>query len=325
MAEPMIEAEGLTKFYGDFLAIDGVSFSVERGETVGLLGTNGAGKTTTMRILTGYMPPSAGTARVAGRDLTTDSLEARRRVGYLPESAPLYADMTVAATLRFFGRIRGMAAASIAPAVDRAVEAFGLGAYRDTLAGKLSKGYRQRLGFAVAVLHEPDVLVLDEPTVSIDPLQVVEVRELIRELGGRHTVLLSTHQLSEASSLCERVVILHEGVVAAQGRPREIAQTLSGAQRVVVETRGPREQAERVLAAVDGAWSVEPADAAAADDGGVHALRVTGAPGAELAERAAAALVGAGLGVRRLDVESAGLEEVFRAATAAPAEEDARA
>ena len=239
---PMIEAVGLTKLYGDHVAVDSISFSVARGETVGLLGTNGAGKTTAMRIITGYMPPTSGVARVAGFDLATDGLEARRHVGYLPESAPLYTDLTVEATLRFFGRIRGMDSRALRGAVDRVIEAFALADYLDVLVGKLSKGYRQRLGFAVAVLHEPEVVVLDEPTVSIDPVQVVEVRELIRRLGERHTVLLSTHHLAEAASLCERVVILHEGVVAAQGKPSDLALELgkpeAGLEEVFLEVAG---------------------------------------------------------------------------------------
>ena len=247
--EPMIEAVGLTKLYGDHVAVDNISFSVAGGETVGLLGTNGAGKTTTMRIITGYMPPTSGETRVAGFDLAVDSLEARRHIGYLPESAPLYGDLTVEGTLQFFGRIRRMDARALRSAVDRVIEAFALEDYRGVLAGKLSKGYRQRLGFAVAVLHEPEVVVLDEPTVSIDPVQVVEVRELIRRLGERHTVLLSTHHLAEAASLCERVIILHEGVVAAQGRPRDLALELgrpeASLEEIFLEVAGAPQEEDR--------------------------------------------------------------------------------
>ncbi len=308
MPDKMIEAVGLTKFYGDFLAIDDVSFSVGRGETVGLLGTNGAGKTTTMRILTGYMPPSRGVVRVAGCDVAADSLGARRRIGYLPEAAPLYGDMTVAASLQFFGRVRAMEAANLRRAVDSVLETFGLTAYRDTLVGKLSKGYRQRLGFALAVLHEPEVLILDEPTASIDPLQVVDARDLIRRLGERHTILLSTHQLSEASSLCERVVILHEGEVAAQGRPREIAAALRDAQRFSVQVRGPQDRATNVLLNADGVWAV---DCVGSSEDGVHSFEVTGAPHEDLAETIASALIGAGLGLRQLAHANVDLEEIF--------------
>ena len=223
MSEPMIEAVGLAKVYGETVAVAGVSFSVARGETVGLLGANGSGKTTTMRILTGATPATSGTARVAGRDLATDSLGARRRIGYLPESAPLYADMTVGGLLRFFGSIRRIEKKRLAARTDETLDAFGLTDYRDTLIGKLSKGYRQRAGFALATLHEPDVLVLDEPTASIDPVQAEEARALIRGMAPRRAVLLSTHQLAEAEALCDRIVVLREGTVAAEGTPQEIA------------------------------------------------------------------------------------------------------
>ena len=308
MADRMIEVEGLTKFYGDFLAVNGVSFSVDKGETVGLLGTNGSGKTTTMRVLTGYMPPTSGTVRIAGHDLATDSLEARRHIGYLPESVPLYTDMTVSASLRFFGRVHSMDARSLASSIDRVIDTFGLSDYRDTLAGKLSKGYRQRLGLALAVLHEPEVLVLDEPTVSIDPVQVVDARDLIRRLGGEHTVLLSTHQLAEASSLCERVVILHDGVVVAEGHPNEIAERLRGVQRISVEARGPADQAAAVIAAVPDVHSV---GASAFVEDGVYAFEVTAPLRSDVRESIAEAMSAAGIGLRGLVRSSVDLEEVF--------------
>lgn len=308
LADRMIEVEGLTKFYGDFLAVSGVTFSVDRGETVGLLGTNGSGKTTTMRVLTGYMPPTSGSVRIAGHDLAADSLEARRHIGYLPESVPLYSDMTVAASLRFFGRVHSMDAASLASSIDRVLDAFDLADYRDTLVGKLSKGYRQRLGLALAVLHEPEVLVLDEPTVSIDPVQVVEARDLIRRLGKEHTVLLSTHQLAEASSLCERVVILHDGVLVAEGHPDEIAERLQGAQRIRVEARGPAEQTSAALAAVPGIRSVGTATLI---EEGVYAFEVTAPLRSDVRESIAQAMSAAGIGLRGLVRSTVDLEEVF--------------
>ena len=308
LADRMIEVEGLTKFYGDFLAVSGVTFSVDRGETVGLLGTNGSGKTTTMRVLTGYMPPTSGSVRIAGHDLAADSLEARRHIGYLPESVPLYSDMTVAASLRFFGRVHSMDVASLASSIDRVLDAFDLADYRDTLVGKLSKGYRQRLGLALAVLHEPEVLVLDEPTVSIDPVQVVEARDLIRRLGNEHTVLLSTHQLAEASSLCERVVILHDGVLVAEGHPDEIAERLQGAQRIRVEARGPAEQTSAALAAVPGIRSVGTATLI---EEGVYAFEVTAPLRSDVRESIAQAMSAAGIGLRGLVRSTVDLEEVF--------------
>lgn len=314
----MIEVEGLTKFYGDFLAVSGVSFSVDRGETVGLLGTNGSGKTTTMRVLTGYMPPTSGTVRIAGHDLAADSLEARRHIGYLPESVPLYADMTVSASLRFFGRVHSMDAGSLASLIDRVIDTFALSGYRDTLVGKLSKGYRQRLGLALAVLHEPEVLVLDEPTVSIDPVQVVDARDLIRQLGERHTVLLSTHQLAEATSLCERVVILHDGTLVAEGRPNEIAERLRGAQRISVEARGPADRTAAALAAVPGVQSV---GAPAIVEDGVHAFEVTAPLRSDVRESIAGAMSAAGIGLRGLARSSVDLEEVFLQLTRGEREE----
>lgn len=317
----MIEVEGLTKFYGDFLAVSGVSFSVDRGETVGLLGTNGSGKTTTMRVLTGYMPPTSGTVRVAGHDLAADSLEARRHIGYLPESVPLYSDMTVDASLRFFGRVHSMDSSELASSIDRVLDTFGLGDYRDTLVGKLSKGYRQRLGLAIAVLHDPEVLILDEPTVSIDPVQVVDARDLIRRLGEEHTVLLSTHQLAEASSLCERVVILHDGTLVAEGHPDEIAERLHGAQRIHIEARGPAEQIGSALAAVPDVRSV---GAPALVEEGVYAFEVIAPLRLDVREAIARAMGDAGIGLRGLARSSVDLEEIFLQLTrSGPGESDA--
>lgn len=319
MTERMIEVEGLTKFYGDFLAVNGVSFSVYKGETVGLLGTNGSGKTTTMRVLTGYMPPTSGSVRIAGHDLGADSLEARRHIGYLPESVPLYADMTVAASLRFFGRVHSIDAVDLASSIDRVLDTFGLVDYRDTLVGKLSKGYRQRLGLALAVLHEPPVLILDEPTVSIDPVQIVDARDLIRRLGEEHTVLLSTHQLAEASSLCERVVILHEGAVVAEGRSNEIAEHLRGVQRISVEARGPAEQTEATLMAVP---EVSAVGAPTPVEEGVYAFEITAPLRSEVRESIAQAMSTAEIGLRGLARSSMDLEEVFLQLTRGEREED---
>lgn len=244
MSEPMIEAVGLAKTYGEKVAVAGVSFSVARGETVGLLGANGSGKTTTMRMLTGATPPTSGTARVAGCDLATDSLGARKRIGYLPEAAPLYADMTVGGMLRFFGSIRRIEKKRLAARLDETLDAFGLADCRDTLIGKLSKGYRQRAGFALATLHEPDVLVLDEPTASIDPVQAEEARALIRGMRAARATLLSTHYLAEAEALCDRIVVLRDGAVAAEGTPQEVAASAGAAnleEAFLALARGGRE------------------------------------------------------------------------------------
>jgi len=214
----MIEVRNLTKRYGDLTAIRDVSFTVERGEILGFLGPNGAGKTTTMRILTGYMPASSGTATVDGFDVFQNSFEVRRRIGYLPESPPLYTDMTVEGYLDFVARIKGVTRAELGSATDRALEICGLTDVRHRLTGHLSKGYRQRVGLAQALIHNPPVLVLDEPTIGLDPRQIIEIRKLIRELAGDRTVILSTHILPEVSQICEKVVILASGAICLEER-----------------------------------------------------------------------------------------------------------
>jgi len=212
----MLEVRNLTKRYGDITAVRNVSFSATQGQILGFLGPNGAGKTTTMRILTGYLPATSGTAKVAGFDVFTESEEVRRRIGYLPESPPLYADMTTESYLRFVARIKGMPKAAIDDAIDRAVRTCGLERVRDRLLGHLSKGFRQRVGLAQALIHDPPVLVLDEPTIGLDPRQIIEIRSLIRQLAGQRTVILSTHILPEVSQICEKVVIINEGEVVLE-------------------------------------------------------------------------------------------------------------
>jgi ABC-2 type transport system ATP-binding protein len=206
----------LTKRYGDIVAVRDVSFSAAQGQILGFLGPNGAGKTTTMRILTGFLPATSGTAKVAGFDVFTESAEVRRRIGYLPESPPLYADMTTASYLRFVARIKGMPKAEIDDAIERVVKLCGLEGVRDRLLGHLSKGFRQRAGLAQALIHDPPVLVLDEPTIGLDPRQIIEIRSLIRKLAGQRTVILSTHILPEVSQICEKVVIINEGKVVLE-------------------------------------------------------------------------------------------------------------
>src|SRR5262245_14774382 len=214
----MIEVRNLTKRYGDLVAIRDVSFSVARGEILGFLGPNGAGKTTTMRVLTGFMPATSGTAAVDGFDVFENSFEVRRRIGYLPETPPLYTDMTVESYLDFVARIKGVARMEIGGATDRALQTCGLVEVRHRLTGHLSKGYRQRAGLAQALIHDPPVLVLDEPTIGLDPRQIIEIRKLIRTLAGDRTVILSTHILPEVSQICEKVVILASGRIALEER-----------------------------------------------------------------------------------------------------------
>jgi gliding motility-associated transport system ATP-binding protein len=212
----MIEVKNLTKLYGNFVAIRDVSFKAERGQILGFLGPNGAGKTTTMRIITGYMPATSGTVLVDGLDIFSQSLQARRKIGYLPETPPLYADMRVDDYLRFVARIRGVARSEIEPAVERMVEVCGLADVASRICGQLSKGYRQRVGVAQAMIHNPPVLVLDEPTIGLDPRQIHEIRTLIRGLAGERTIVLSTHILPEVSQICDKVVIIADGRVVLE-------------------------------------------------------------------------------------------------------------
>jgi ABC-2 type transport system ATP-binding protein len=220
----MIEVQQLTKRYGELTAINNISFSVASGQILGFLGPNGSGKTTTMRIITGFMPASSGTVKVAGFDIFDDSFEARKRIGYLPEHPPLYNDMTVASYLRFVAKIKGMRKADIADALDRVLHRCGLSSVIDRVTGHLSKGFRQRVGLAQAIIHNPQVLVLDEPTVGLDPQQIIEIRSLIKELAGAHTVVLSTHILPEVAQVCEKVVIISSGRVVMEDAMTNLTQ-----------------------------------------------------------------------------------------------------
>src|SRR5687767_2467743 len=231
----MVEVKELTKYYGDYAAIEGVTFSVNKGEILGFLGPNAAGKTTTMRIVTGFMPPTSGTASVAGYDIVEDSLAARERLGYLPENVPLYEDMTVQGYLNFCAKLRGVGKAKIRDRVNYVMDATRIAGETNTIIGKLSKGFRQRVGIAQAMVHNPDVLILDEPTVGLDPRQIIEIRELIRNLRGEHTIILSTHILPEAQMLCDRIVIINEGRIAAVDRPENLTARLRKSQQVRLE------------------------------------------------------------------------------------------
>lgn len=234
----MIKLNHMWKYYGDYPAVIDVSFEVLKGDIVGFLGPNGAGKTTTMRVLTGFTPPTHGTASIAGYDLLTHSLDARRHIGYLPETVPLYLDMTVSDYLTFMGQIRGMNRKWIDQRLPRVVDTVGLGEYKNSLVGKLSKGYRQRTGIAQAILHEPEVLIMDEPTIGIDPIQVVETRALIRELGGDHTLILSSHILPEVSMICQRVLVIHEGRIVADDQPTNLSERLQHTERIELGISG---------------------------------------------------------------------------------------
>src|SRR6516164_6209325 len=237
----MIEVQDLTKYFGATRAVNHVSFKVEKGEIIGLLGPNGSGKTTIMRILTGFFPPTAGRALIGGLDVAMQSLETRRRIGYLPENMVLYPDLNVTALLQFAARVRGLDVKTTRDRMEYAIKTCGLVEVRRKLIGKLSKGYRQRVGIAQAILSDPEVLILDEPTVGLDPRQVVEIRELIRSLAGRSTVLLSTHILPEVNMTCRRVVIIDRGNIIAQDTAEALTAKLQGSEQSQVTVAGPRE------------------------------------------------------------------------------------
>ena len=253
----MIQVENVTKRYGPTLAVSDLSFEVQRGEILGFLGPNGAGKTTTMRIITGYLPPTEGRVRVAGFDVAEDPLEVKKRIGYLPELPPVYPDMTVTEYLDFVGRIKGVARGDLKKRVDEVSEKTSVTDVRDRQIGKLSKAYRQRVGLAQALIHNPDVLILDEPTAGLDPKQIIETRELIKGLAGLHTVVLSTHILPEVSKTCQRVVVINAGRIAAVGTPDELIHRLQGYETVLVTAEGPRAEIKGRLEAVTGVNLVE--------------------------------------------------------------------
>jgi len=314
----MIEVENLTKRYGRHTAVDGISFRVHKGEILGFLGPNGAGKTTTMRILTCYLPPTDGTARVAGFDVFAQPLEVKRRVGYTPETPPLYPDMDVGSFLDFCAKIKGVPGKDRKAKISDVMEKTRVSDVRNTLIGRLSKGYRQRVGLAQAILHNPDVLILDEPTAGLDPKQIIETRELIKSLGGEHTIVLSTHILPEVSMTCGRVVIINKGRVVAEDTPENLTHRLQGAATVRLEVRGEAPEFEAVLAAVPGVKSVRLAKP------GLYG--VDAEAGRDVRAEIARAVVARGLDLIGLQQSGMSLEEIFLhltttdAAAAPPAE-----
>ncbi len=241
----MIKVEKLTKYYGQNCAVKDLSFHAAKGEIMGFLGPNGAGKTTTLRILTGYMPPSSGTVTIGGFDIIEKSLEVRRIVGYLPESVPLYQDMRVSDYLTYIAKLRNLD--NLADRVDKVLEQVDMTERAHSYIGKLSKGMRQRIGLAQALIHEPEVLILDEPTIGLDPSQIIEIRKLIQEIGKQKTVMLSTHILSEAQQICDRVLIINRGQLVAEDTPENLQQRLSGKQKVTVQVSGDPQVAAGIL------------------------------------------------------------------------------
>jgi len=302
----MIQATDLTHFYGPNPAIQDVNFGVEKGEILGFLGPNGAGKTTTMRIITGYMPPTRGQVTLGGYDVVEQSLQARRKIGYLPETVPLYTDMTVSGYLKYMGTLRGMPPKSINRRVGEVVDVCRLGDYRKSIIGKLSKGFRQRVGIAQAIIHEPEVLVLDEPTIGIDPIQVVETRRLIQDLGKQQTVVLSSHILPEVSMICERVMIINEGKIVAEDTPDNLAKRLQGVNRLEVEVSGPRDEVLPALRKIKG---VSDVTIRAGQGRSIYTIQAQG--GEDLRDQISRAVISSGWSLLSMQMVGMSLEEIF--------------
>jgi ABC-2 type transport system ATP-binding protein len=318
----VIEVQHLTKRYGKVTAVDDVSFRVERGEILGFLGPNGAGKTTTMRILTGYMPASDGRATVAGYDVFDHPLEAKRRTGYLPETPPLYPDMTVREYLDFVARIKGVPSAERKSRVDTVMQRTRVDDMAARHCGKLSKGYRQRVGLAQAILHNPEVLILDEPTAGLDPKQIIETRELIRGLSGDHTIILSTHILPEVAQTCQRVVIINKGRVVAVDTPENLTARLRGSETMYVQVDAPGVDVPATLATVPGVTRVGRADQRVDS----NAFEVESERGRDVRRELAREIVMRGWGLLELRPMRMSLEEIFlQVTTEEPVEEAPRA
>ncbi len=318
----MINVEGLTKRYGRTVAVDNISFEVGKGQIVGFLGPNGAGKTTTMRVLTCFLPPTEGKASVAGYDVLEAPLDVKRHIGYLPESPPLYPEMEVDEYLHFAGRIKGVGRGDIRRRADEVTERCALGDVRRKLISKLSRGYRQRVGLAQALIHNPEVLILDEPTAGLDPKQIIETRKLIHELSGDHTVILSTHILPEVSTTCQLVIIINQGRLEAIDTPDNLTARLQGHETVFVEVDGPAEQVQDRLASVTGVNRVTRKDGQA---GRTSWEIETAKDHQNVRVELARAVVGSGWGLHELRSVGLSLEEIFLQLTTSDKAPDAAA
>lgn len=322
----MISVENLTKRYGDRSAVTDVTFTVKKGEVLGFLGPNGAGKSTTMRMITGYLAPSAGRVTVGGFDMGKDPLKAKSLIGYLPEVVPLYPEMTVRDYLKFIAALKGIPGKEHKARIDAMIERCWLTQYRDRLIAHLSKGYRQRVGLAQALIHNPPVLIMDEPTSGLDPKQIIETRDLVRGLAGEHTVVLSTHILPEVQNLCNRVLIINQGRVVAEDTPDRLEASLRGSQSIRLELAGPEPAISGVLGQVPGVISVR-INPKGAEFPGVLVADVDTKPEDEIRAAVAAAVVGSGFKLYEMHAARLSLEEIFLKLTteepgsAAPAKE----
>lgn len=306
----------MSKSYGPYPAVIDISFEVLKGEIVGFLGPNGAGKTTTMRVVTGFTPPTDGDVTVGGYDVVSHSLDVRRHIGYLPETVPLYLDMTVTDYLTYMGEIRGMNSSWVKERLPKVIDMVRLGEYRNTLVGRLSKGYRQRTGIAQAILHEPDVLVMDEPTIGIDPIQVVETRELISNLGEEHTMLLSSHILPEVSAICKRVLVINDGRIVADDKPDDLSEKLQHAERIEISVRDAEAPAfinamRDISDVIDARSDQRVSIVQKAEREGFAPFIVDARPNVQATEQIAKTIVENGWGLTNLTPLPMTLEEIF--------------
>lgn len=303
----MIEVQELTKVYGNKAAIDNLTFTVEQGEIVGFLGPNGAGKTTTMRVLSCFMPPTSGTAKVSGYDIHTQALDVRRRIGYLPEHVPLYTDLTVTQYLNFVAEAKGLSRLTRRQKVGNVIERCLLQDVRLRIIGKLSKGYRQRVGLAQALLGDSPVLILDEPTIGLDPKQIIEIRSLIRDMKGERTVILSTHILPEVSMVCQRVIIINEGRIVAVDTPESLTRRLQRSTQVLLQIEGPPDRITGRLREMAGVLRVELTDGA----GMLRRYLVETEKERDLRQELASVICGSGWGLLELRPVDMTLEDIF--------------
>lgn len=300
----MIEVKDLTKNYGSHQAIDRLSFSVKKGEVVGFLGPNGAGKSTTMKIITGFMAPSAGSASVAGFDVFENPLEVKRRIGYLPEIPPVYLDMKVIDYLKYVAELKGIETNKLKASVDRAIEKTNLESVAQRLIHNISKGFRQRVGIAQAIVSDPEVLILDEPTVGLDPKQVAEIRDLIRELRGQHTIILSTHILSEVQATCERIIIINRGKIVAQDTLQNLASLQKGRRRVHLSFKKKTESLVKGLMSLNGVLGV-------VEEAGANSFTLETDENDEVIENIAQLVIQQKAGLLEISSVKADLEDIF--------------
>lgn len=308
----MIEIKNLTKKFGNSVILDDISFSVKKGEILGFLGPNGAGKSTTMKIITSFWTPSKGSVKIDGVDVLGDSLTTRSKIGYLPENVPLYDDMRVYEYLKFVAEVRGIESGDIKNAIKKVVESCNLQKVVKKPIDELSKGYRQRVGLAQAIIHEPDILILDEPTTGLDPNQIVEIRDLIKKIGQEKTVIFSTHILGEVSATCDRAIIINNGGIVAEGKPSELLQKAGGHEIIYVKIKGPRDDVLKVLNNMDNVEKVSEVDK---ESDNIYGYEISPKDGVDLREYLSMAVMKAGWSILEFSKKSVSLEDVFRELT----------